>query len=309
MPEIAVHYFFGERVLTELPKEIRDRMHPDLYRTGVRGPDPLGVIRFWRLPVWKKFHGRSSEMHKRHSGKFFRWLSQETMNQTGILREQLFSYECGFLTHYFLDSACHPYVIYRTGFGKDCAGNHRSLEHAMDRLALARNGMKLTDRPISRKILARNSLPEGMKQSIDAVYAETFGWKDAWYRINQALRDEIRFVRIIEDPRRILARFAKGGTPGSLSYAEKAYAGVDIENEEHREWRYPYEEGRSSTKSLAELTEEAAQQAGKAIRELYLYLQGKGPYPETIGNRSYESGLDIKDARNQTEPQCEIYQR
>ena len=34
MPEIAVHYFFGERVLKELPQEIRERIHPALYRTG-----------------------------------------------------------------------------------------------------------------------------------------------------------------------------------------------------------------------------------------------------------------------------------
>ncbi len=309
MPEIAVHYFFGERVLKELPQEIRERIHPALYRTGVRGPDPLGVIRFWCPPVWKRFHGWSSEMHNRHCGKFFRWLSQETMNQTGILREQLFSYECGFLTHYFLDSTCHPYVIYHTGSGKEYSGNHRSLEHAMDRLALAWNGMKLKDRPITRKILSGNGLPETMRESIDAVYAETFGWKNAWQRINQALQDEKRFAQIIEDPGEILARVFKGGTPGSLSYAEKAYVNVDIENEDHREWRYPYEEGRTSTKSFAELTENAAQQAGQAVRELYLYLEGKGPYPESIGNRSYESGLDAKDRRNQMKPQCEVYPR
>lgn len=309
MPEIAVHHFFGIRVLENLPQEIREEIIPELYRTGVRGPDPLGVARFWWLPSWKRLHSRSSLMHNRYSGQFFRRLSQGAREQTGELQRQLFSYECGFLTHYFLDSICHPYVIYRTGFGKSCAGNHRSLEHAMDRMALERNGMKLTDRPISRIILQGNGLPETMKQSVDAVYAETFGWKDAWQRINQALQDEKRFIRLIEDPRRILARITKGGTPGSLSYAENAYINVDIENEGHREWRYPYEKDRISTRSFTELTEEAGQRAVQAIQELYLYLQGKGPYPASIGNRSYESGLDTEDPRNQIKPQCEVYQR
>lgn len=309
MPEIAVHHFFGIRVLTELPEEIRDRILPDLYRTGARGPDPLGIVRFWCPPVWKRLHGRSSEMHNCHSGEFFRRLSQETRRQTGEIRQQLFSYESGFLTHYFLDSICHPYVIYRTGLGKKYSGNHRSLEHAMDRDELDRNGMKLRDRPISRRILKGNRLPKAMKQPIDAVYADVFGWKCAWRHINHALKDETRFIRITEDPRGRLARFAKGGTMASLSYSEAAYANADIRNEQHREWRNPYEPAAASNQSFSELTELAAQQAKQAICELYAYIQESGPYPVSIGNRSYESGLETTDPRNQREPEFEILER
>ena len=148
-----------------------------------------------------------------------------------------------------------------------------------------------------------------MKTSVDAVYAEVFGWNGAWRRINQGLRDEIRFVRIIEDPRGNLARIAKGGTVASLSYAEKAYTGVDIENEDHREWHNPFDPDRISSQSFTELTELAEQQALQAIRGLYIYLQGKGPYPESIGNRSYESGLDTTDPRNKLRTHCEVYPR
>ncbi len=309
MPEIAVHHFFGKRVLEKLPQEIRACIIPELYQTGVRGPDPFGIIRFWCPPVWKRLHGRSSEMHNRHSGKFFRRLSQEAREQTGKLRTQLFSYECGFLTHYFLDSTCHPYVIYRTGLGKACAGNHRSMEHAMDRIVLERNGMAIPDRPISRNILRKNGLPDMMKQAINAVYADVFGWKDAWHMINHALKDEIRFARIMEDPRGRLARLAKGGTMRSVSYAEKAYANADIGNEQHREWRNPYEPTLVSTQSFDELTEQAEQKARQAICGLYSYLTGKGPYPAIIGNQSYESGLDTDDPRNLREPQYEVLNR
>ena len=309
MPETAVHHFFGMRVLEKLPREIRECINPELYRTGVRGPDPLGIVRFWCPPVWKRLHGRSSEMHNRCCGDFFRRLSQEAREQTGELRTLLFSYECGFLTHYFLDNVCHPYVIYRTGQGKLYAGNHRSMEHAMDRIALERNGMAFQDRPISRIILRNNGLPDTMKQSIDAVYADVFGWKGAWRRINHALKDEIRFARIMEDPRGRMARFAKGGTMASISYAEKAYENADIRNEQHREWRNPYEPTLVSTQSFAELTEQAEQKAMRAICDLYSYLTGEGPYPVSIGDYSYESGLDTDDPRNQREPQSEVLKR
>ena len=309
MPEIVVHHFFGMRVLQDLPKEIRDGIIPDLYQTGVRGPDPLGIARFWCPPVWKRLHGRNSEMHNRHSGEFFCRLSQETRKQEENIRKQLFSYESGYLTHYFLDSICHPYVIFRTGLGKAYSGNHRSLEHAMDRVALERNGLKLQDRPISRRILRKNSLPKTMKEPIDAVYMDVYGWKSAWRYINHALKDEKRYIRIMEDPRGRLARFTKGGTMASLSYSEDAYVTADIWNEHHREWRNPYEPALASNQSFSELTELAAYQAKQAICELYAFIQGSGPYPVSIGNRSYESGLETTDPRNRREPKFEILER
>ena len=309
MPEIVTHHFFGKKVLQDLPQEIREQIDPALYRTGVRGPDPLGIVRFWCLPVWKKLHGRSSVMHNLHSGAFFERLSREARAQAGELQTQLFSYECGFLTHYFLDSVCHPYVIYRTGLGRAYAGNHRSLEHAMDRLELVRNGLALRKRPILRQILQKNGLPRTMQRAIEAVYEDTFGWNDAWKQINHALKDERRFVRLIEDPAGWLARFAKGGTLGSLSYAENAYTKADIENEQHQEWRNPYEPAMVSNQSFGELTELAGKQVRQAICDLYAYIRGEAPYPESIGNRSYESGLETTDPRNQQDPQFEILQR
>lgn len=309
MPEIVTHHFFGMKVLQDLPQEISERIDPELYRTGVRGPDPLGIVRFWCPPIWKRLHGRSSVMHNLHSGMFFERLSREVREKNGELQRQLFSYECGFLTHYFLDSVCHPYVIYRTGLGKAYAGNHRSLEHAMDRLALERNSMTLRNRPISRLVLRKKGLPETMRQAIDAVYADTFGWNDAWKQINHALKDERRFVRLIEDPAGWLARFVKGGTKGSLSYAENAYTNADIENEQHHEWRNPYEPAMTSNESFEELTALAGELAKQAICDLYRYILGESPYPVSIGNRSYESGLDTEDPRNKRDPQFETLQR
>lgn len=309
MPEIATHHFFGIRVLEKLPQEIREEINPDLYRIGVRGPDPLGVARFWWLPAWKRLHGRSSLMHNRFSGQFFRCLAQETREQTGELQRQLFSYECGFLTHYFLDSICHPYVIYRTGLGKGFAGNHRSMEHALDRLALERNSMKLRDNPISKQILQKKGLPETMKRPIDAVYAEAFGWDDAWRQINHALKDEMRFARFTEHFDGILPRFERNGTLASLSYAEKAYISADVENEQHQEWRNPYEPAMHSNRSFAELTDLAEERVLQAVRDLYTYIRDRVPYPASIGDCSYESGLKTTDPRNQQDPVFEILQR
>ena len=64
-----------------------------------------------------------------------------------------------------------------------------------------------------------------------------------------------------------------------------------------------------SNQSFGELTELAGKQVRQAICDLYAYIRGEAPYPESIGNRSYESGLETTDPRNQQDPQFEILQR
>ena len=136
-----------------------------------------------------------------------------------------------------------------------------------------------------------------MKPSIDKVYADVFGWKDAWQQINHALKDEIRFIRIAEDPRGMLARFARGGTMRSLSYAEQAYVSADVENEQHLEWRNPYEPAMVSNHSFTELAD-LAEEEGKAAAVIL------EPYKRFWPAEDYHQ--DYLDERQET-PECHIY--
>ena len=95
----------------------------------------------------------------------------------------------------------------------------------------------------------------------------------------------------------------------SLSYTEDAYADADVGNEQHLEWHNPYEPAIVSNQSFKELTETAEQQVVQAICDLYQYLEREGPYPSSIGDRSYESGLDTTDPRNEQQPQFEVLHR
>ena len=60
---------------------------------------------------------------------------------------------------------------------------------------------------------------------------------------------------------------------------------------------------------IADIAVAMTGEAQQAIRELYLYVWDGAPYPSSIGNRSYESGLDESDSRNRREPVFEILQR
>ena len=313
MPEIVFHHFFARKVFDQLPERVTPAIRPEIYFTGARGPDPLGIVRFWQLPVWKREHRKSFIMHHQRSGIFFRELAAATRSGDRQIRDDLFSYLCGFLTHYYLDANCHPYIIYRTGLGAGTAGNHRSMEHAMDRDLLREHQLSLHERPISRSILASTGLPAGMKTAIDRVYYSTFGWENTWKLINNALKDERRFVRLMEDPRgrldKAIPKWMHNGTLRSLSYAEQAYQQADYWNNSHTLWKNPYDPSICSNRSLKELETEALSKATEVIPRLMDHIYGQGSYPEEIGSLSYESGLPTDDARNQRNPQYDLYPR
>ena len=313
MPEIVAHSFFAQEVFDRLPSDMTTRMDVSLYRIGARGPDPLGVLRFWFPPVWRSEHGKSNQMHTSKAGAFFQSLAGEAKATEGTIRDNLFSYACGFLTHYFLDACCHPYVIFCTGLGPGTAGNHRSFEHALDKQILAQHGLSLRDRPVSRMILPSSGLPETLKQPIDRLCRDVFNWKNGWKTINAALRDEKRFVRIIEDPRgrfnRLISRVSANGTLRSLSYAENSYEKADIWNRQHRPWSHPYDGNLLFTESLEDLMDHALELATDAISDLFAYVYERSHYPDRIGNRHYESGFDTEDPRNMNQPRYHLLPR
>ena len=309
MPEIVAHHFFARKVYGQLPEHVTSRISPGIFRIGARGPDPLGIVFFWCPPLWRREHRKSFVMHHQKSGLFFRTLALAARDSEEQAEDELFSYLCGFLTHYYLDSTCHPYIIYRTGLGKGTEGNHRSLEHALDRNVLREHYLSLPDRPISHVILPSHVLPDSMKSTVNDAYRTVFGWENMWSLINQSLRDERRFIHLTEDPEgklfRLLSR-SGNGTLRSLSYAEPAYKAADIRNNSHVPWRNPYDETIVSEQSLAELEEYAFRQVTEVIPRLAEHIFNGAPYPEEIGNRTYESGLDTGDSRNHNVPVCDL---
>ena len=313
MPEIVTHYYFAQNVLEQLPEGTREQINPELWNIGVRGPDPLGIVYYRNLPRWRTEHRKSNQMHTKGCGKLFRSIAEKAKRNEDAQGELLFSYLAGFLTHYALDSICHPYIIYRTGSGKENAGNHRSIEHAIDRKRLDEHGLNGKERPITGSILPQSDLPAGIRSALNDAYAEAFGWHDAWDLMNQALKDERRFVHLAEDPTgsfyRMLSRLTKNTNLLSLSYAELAYQDADIENEGREECKNPYDPSIRSSLSMRQLEEQALELAIEMIQGTEAFIFSDGSYPESIGNRSFESGLDAEAPQNQATLTCAVLKR
>ena len=78
----------------------------EAFRLGAQGPDPLFLIGMFPLSLKSRPSKLAGAMHKRRTGQFICALAREAKKAGDVER----AYVLGYLTHYAIDSAVHPYV-------------------------------------------------------------------------------------------------------------------------------------------------------------------------------------------------------
>ena len=298
MPDVAVHAAFGREVLASLPEEVREYLIPEPYTFALFGPD----VWFMYKP-WHRREGRGRRMHTGKPGLFLTTLLCRAESSASPV--EMFSYLSGFLCHYALDSIAHPYIIYVTAEERVFPRSHMSLEHALDVVQFRRDGYENEKHPVTEHYYPRLRLPETLRQDLDAVFEDVYGWKNCWSALNRSCRRYRLCYRVLENPRGLAARIArrtKRDVLCSLAYSESQFHSLDPENTEHRLWKHPFDPDQSFTESFPELREKARQFAMQLIEASYrLVRYGEGSVEsisELIGNNSYLSGLPADDPRN-----------
>ncbi len=298
MPDIVVHAAFGRDVKQALPGEIRDMLSDSSYTFALFGPDLWFLYR-----PWKRREGRGRMMHTTKPGAFLMALADRVKESPA--QKDLFSYLAGFLCHYALDTATHPYIIHMTEEKYHFPRCHMSFEHSLDMEELRRAGLEGRSHAITESFFPVVRLPESIHADIDAVFRSVYGWENCWSALNHSARRHRLVYRMIENPAGLfsrLTRLTRHPRLKSFSYSESHFNDIDVENNEKQVWTHSHEPSVSSLATFAELRAEALKQAVRMIdaayRCLFLSEISREELAAVIGNRSYLSGLDAEDPRN-----------
>lgn len=251
MPDIVVHTKFGAQALERVQTYV-DRA---VYDFGLLGPDPYLFYRWYLPPFHNRVNRYSSAMHREHTGDFLAELARRAKDDS-----QVFSYLCGFLCHYALDSTTHPYINRMAGFS---ASMHMAVEHKLDVMS----GGNIRIPPF---------LPDTLKESVGGAIAKIYGWDDAWEKLREGRRDMAPFFRIVSDQKGMLDRFAeKTRTKLRLiSYRSKAIDDMDLSG-------------------FQPLYQQALDDAVRFIETAKEFVSGniaEAAFREVIGSRSYIDG-------------------
>ena len=133
MPAAYAHYIFGDRVLAQLPEHLRVMVDGSprsraLYNIGVQGPDF-----FYFYHLYHPFNPVSSvgiQMHHSQAAPFFEQARKKLQKK---FDPDLYAYVLGFITHFMLDSTCHPYILDRM---KKSVATHHEIESEFDRMLM-----------------------------------------------------------------------------------------------------------------------------------------------------------------------------
>lgn len=134
MPANYAHLRFGQEMMPKLPPDVLRAVqkYPKLYKLGAHGPDFLFCYRPGLIP-WDKSLG-----HRYHYGDTRAFFSGIVRRLRLKPREEATAYLYGLLTHYALDSQCHPYI--KQADAEGIAG-HIQIETEFDRLLLEKDGL------------------------------------------------------------------------------------------------------------------------------------------------------------------------
>lgn len=247
MPDIVMHAVMGNKVRQRLGLDLND----ELFRFGLLGPDPF-------LYCWPKYNKYSSIMHRQRCGDFLMELAKRTKSK------DTFSYLCGFLCHYALDSLTHPYIISLANSicpdKKQAVFMHIAIEHRLDR----DNGGRTEIPPFPARSIRR-----AFEGSIEKVY----GWTDTWKKLKAGYWHIKPFYAVIRDKHGVVNGILSPlkGSPAMVSAKSKACDDLDLSG------FYP-------------LLDSSVEDAVKFIKCAGRFVNGKAGEEEfrtVIGDRSY----------------------
>lgn len=135
MPSNYAHYRFAQRMVDRLDPRVWKE--PALYYAGCHGADPMFYHNVYaRGPIRE-----IADAHHQISGKEL--FTRECDRLRGRCSDADFAFLMGFLTHYCLDSTCHPYV---NGLAREGVCGHAALETEFDRFLMVRDGIHMPHR-------------------------------------------------------------------------------------------------------------------------------------------------------------------
>ena len=311
MPGFITHYYFGVDSFKEIKDKELKKIIADnrsAYSLGLLGPDLFYCFIPSNMGLKPNM---GSILHKKKTGKFFRSL----IDTVAILDSErdfniAMSYIEGFMGHYVLDTAVHPYVYSRIGTkaNNTTLGVHFGLETDIDRKVYFRKkGKRLCEFNQDAAVDLNRHEKNVISQILGSAILSAYGINITPTLIKAAIVSfslEGKFLtdranrkhKIINAIEKTALRFefVSPLLENDIVHTE------DPCNELHSEWSNPWETDSKSTKSVWEIMEENKVlyadymiKMRTALKESFNSIDD--PHPpilKLLGNNSYNSGLD-----------------
>lgn len=318
MPAAITHYLFAKKVEDLLKKQRPDiLLNEDAFIWGTQGPD---FLFFHYRPLRKKgipLRKYGLAMHYSHVCTIVERMLNFTGRQAKEDQPLFLSYIMGFVCHYALDSAAHPFIRYaQDAFQKSPHWKHKKklpegivhahIESTLDIITLRREKEQLPGELPLKTVTPKNSkLYHAIAELYEQLIEELFGCKESVDILEQSVRNMRLCMKLLNDSTgykraffRLLENIVRSG-PVLTSYIRPQtedddwdYANVceapwvNLDEQEPRP---------EHTESFFEIFDRAANEAVRMILGISELDEKSGPLCDILGCRSFETGLTNRE--------------
>lgn len=316
MPSSVTHDYFAQDVYNGLNKNIKIKLKDDInyLKAFGQGPDPYFFYDFHLTKRSKRIFEINDAMQHSKVNEHFISLIKYINNKNYYDNNDVIAYLYGQICHFVLDTTTHPYIIYYTGIydAQDPKtykynGKHEEMEYYIDiYLINKREKIKPRKFKVYRKIIKIKHFSSELKDTIDTIVKEVYGFDQVSYIYYKSLKDMKRFYRVLNYDRfgfkKLLYKTMdfifqnKSVKKQELSFFVAPESKMHYLNKEKTIWYNPYDPMEKYNFSFEELYDIAITKAIKIIETVDLMLKNKDIKEKKLkslfGNLNYATGKD-----------------
>ncbi|MBN2557935.1 MAG: zinc dependent phospholipase C family protein, partial [Clostridia bacterium] len=279
-----------------------------LYNLGAQGPDILFYYKPWS-PIGGSIREAGERMHHHATARFFTDAIEILNKSTGKYYEELLVYMLGFLCHYYCDKTIHPYVY--SMIGKGCYKfeggrvhlSHYEIEATIDtRLWLKEKGVQAT-KVNNAIMLDVKYFPDVAANYLSQYLYKTQSKIISDYEIRTAIKNMIRILGILYDPRNKKKKIINRLPLPRKCYIENGFAEADVLNENKRAWNHPGDDKNQLKLSVEELLQKAVDRCTEVADVICAYLENgtETDFARLIPDQDYCTQKELGDVEQNPE--------
>jgi len=303
MPSCTTHFIHSNEVYSNLKDEVKKEIDTNklIYNAFAQSHD------YFYYSFNKEAKKLGSRGHHRNTRDFLINIINYIKDNNLQSHKELVCCLYGYITHYVLDTTCHPFIFYKTGVyrhdkeTKKYKGLHSKMENDIDALYYERYyHMSYKKFSVARKIIGRPKLTPELCKLIDYAY-ELYDHKNTSKYLKRCFRNA-RIINHLTTKDRLGLKLPFFKLYDLItkdhvaSYSNHHKPTIDYLNNEHKTWVNPCYDNITSNKSFDDLFEDAIKKAVLIIETTYNYLNNNTDIStlDIIENLDYSSGLDLK---------------
>lgn len=319
MPSLITHHVFALNVLDKIknntPINIEENL--ELYLTFAQSHDYLFHYYSFNIKKAKKIRDLGHKAHKTKTQDYLLNIIKTIKKFHLENYSPAIAHLYGSITHYVLDSTCHPFIFYKTGTYKKrkketykFKGQHTHMEKDLDSYYFKKHFNKeFKTCNVSKDIIKKPKLSDELITLLNIVYKDTYNENYIGLFYKQSIKKAKLFYNIIVNDKfgikRLFYKFLDTIINHRLDYISSysthiTNPNLNYLNLEHQEWNHPCNKKEKYNYSFDDLMNISLRKTIKIINKVNDVLYNNKDIStliEVIPNISYSTGLPIEENR------------